>query len=644
MTAAAIPACVRARPRAGWIGVGTVTVFALLLGKLFWLQVVDGPRMKLVYEQQQKRPLPQTLVPVSLKAPLSEKPMRGTIMDRKGRVLAASYFVHRLYCDPSTWELPARAGEIETVASELPEILKAEGVRIDADKLAARLRRSRLDDGRPIREVLLASHVTPAARARLAETFRESGWHGLYFRDLVAREYPFGEAVAQVVGVVAESEDDGDGSVSGRTGLEWQLDALLTGRRGAFVGERDAKGRDLRFEDVFAIPPLGGAEVRLTIDAEISRFCLEALARNAKANPCVRSSAVVLSAKTGEILAAVSYPASPPAGPGFDAKNLALAAIGDSNEPGSTIKPFMVSWGIEKGYIRGDQTFDCGGPSGTTTFFSRTVTEYSVNPEPLTPAQILWRSSNIGATRIGLERLKLAGMFEALRAFHIADRPRAGLPNEAAGFFTPQKGDPERGLVGATESGAGVSFPRGYEIRLSPLALAAAYTTFANGGERLSTSVFKEVRVGARTIEAPPPQRTPVISRASCEYVREAMLQAYENPRGTAHSTARSTRYSAMGKTGTAQYMDKHVARGQQYNAWIIGMAPAMDPDDHEKTRDPEIVAVVVHHRVTARGKGTYTGGVVSGPVVKEIIERTLEYLGMEPDQPGPPPSEEEGR
>jgi cell division protein FtsI/penicillin-binding protein 2 len=189
-----------------------------------------------------------------------------------------------------------------------------------------------------------------------------------------------------------------------------------------------------------------------------------------------------------------------------------------------------------------------------------------------------------------------------------------------------------------------VSFPRGYEIRLSPLALAAAYTTFATGGDRLSATVLKEILVAGRSIAAPPSPRVHVLSPASCNYVREAMLQAYENPRGTAYSSARSARYSAMGKTGTAQYMDKHVARGQQYNAWIVSMAPAMDADDHTKTRDAEIVTVVVHHRVAARGKGTYTGGVVSGPVAKEIIERTLEYLGVEPDQPGPPPSEEEGR
>jgi cell division protein FtsI (penicillin-binding protein 3) len=641
----------KAKPRAAWVGVVVLTVFALLLGKLFWLQVIDGPRLRDLYERQQKRPQPQALVPVALKTPLEEKPPRGPILDRSGRVLASSYYDHRLYCNPSSFTAEAKteakrkelADQLEEVVADLPGLLAEEGVRVDAAALVKKLRRARTDEGRSIREVLLATKVTPAARRRLCDYFEEAGWGGLYFRDVVAREYPFGEAVAQVVGVVAESADDGDGAVSGRTGLEWQFDTLLTGRGGWYAGERDSKGRDFRFEDAYAIPPLGGAEVQLTIDAEISRFCLEALARNAKPNPCVRSSAVVLSARTGEILAAVSYPASPPRGAGFNAKNLALAAVGDSYEPGSTIKPFIVGWALEKGYIRGDQYFDCGGPSATTMFFNRTVTEYSVNPEPLTPAQILWRSSNIGATRIGLERMKLGGLFEAFRAFHIADRPKAGLPNEAAGYHTPQRADPARGIVAATDSGAGVSFPRGYEVRLSPLGLAVAYTAFATGGDRLSPTILKEFRVANRTIAAPPTERTPVLSHAASSYVREAMLQAFENPRGTAYSSARSARFSAMGKTGTAQYADRHVDRGRQYNAWIVGMAPAKDPFDPTKTRDPEIVAVVVHHRVSFRGKGTYTGGVVSGPVLKEIIERTLEYLGVEPDQPGPAEQEGEG-
>jgi cell division protein FtsI (penicillin-binding protein 3) len=631
------------RVRAAWIGVVVLTVFGLLLGKLFWLQFVDGPRLRRIYEQQQVRPLPQTLTPVGLRVPLAERPPRGAIVDRAGRPLATSYYEHRLYYDPSAWGpgIESHGCEFEDFAAELPGLLATEGIRVDAAELRKKLSRTKTAEGHAVREVLLARNVSPGARRRLAETFRDACWRGLYFRDQVARKYPCGETTAQIVGVVGESAEDSDGAVSGRTGLEWQLDALLAGRRGVLGGERDSMGREFRFDQSFVVPPLGGAEIQLTIDSEISRICLEALARNAKPHPCVRSSAVVLAAQTGEVLAAVSYPASPPEGPAFNAKNLALAAVGDSYEPGSTIKPVIVSWGLEKGYIRGDQLFDCGGADGIETFFNRTVQEYSINPQPLTPAQILWRSSNVGATRIGLERLRLPGLFEAFRAFHIADRPKSGLPNEAAGYYTPQRSDPERGVTGATESGAGVSFPRGYEVRLSPLGLALAYTTFATGGWRLEPTVIREVRVGGRVITPPPAKRTHVITKESCDYVRDAMLQAYENPRGTAYSSARSAKYSAMGKTGTSQYADKHTLRGAQYNAWIVGMAPAKDPGDASRTRDPDILVVVVHHRVANRGKGTYTGGVVSGPVVKEIIERTLEHLGVEPDQPAP--VEEEG-
>lgn len=626
----------RCRVRAAWAGALVILVLGSLLLRIFWIQIVEGPRLRKIYDQQQVRPIPQMLSNVSLKVPLTERAPRGAIVDSGGRVLASSYYAHRLYYDPTAWGSESHGCRWEDFVGELPNLLKAEGVRVDKAELTKKLEREKTRSGNPIREVLLARDVSPAARRRLAETFKDACWRGLFFRDQVARSYPFGESTAQVVGIVGESEEDADGAVHGRTGLELQLDALLAGRRGVHGGERDSMGREFRFEDVFVVPPLEGAEVRLTIDAEISRFCLEALAKNSKAHPCVRSSAVVLSARNGDVLAAVSYPASPPEGAGFSAKNLALAAAGDSYEPGSTIKPFMIGWALEKGVIRPDQHFECGGADGLETFFNRTVEEYSINPQALTPAQILWRSSNVGATRIGLECLKLRGMFEALRNFRIAEKPRCGLPNVAAGYFTPERADPDSGIIGATDGGAGVSFPRGYEIRVSPLALAAAYTTYATGGYRLEPRVIKEIDVGGRAIAAPPPTRRRILSQATCDYVREAMLQAFENPRGTAYSSARSAKYSAMGKTGTSQYADRHTIRGTQYNAWIACMAPAKDADEPSKTRDAEIVVVVVHHRVPNRGKGTYTGGVVSGPVAKEILEHTLEHLGIEPDQPVP--------
>jgi cell division protein FtsI (penicillin-binding protein 3) len=617
------------------VGVLVLALFALLLGKLAWLQTVEAPRLRAISERQRFRPVPESLAPVGLRVPLVERAPRGEILDRTGRTLAKSHFEHRLYFDPVAWERGVAGCAFEDFVEELPRLLRAEGVQVDARQVGRKLRQRRTADGRAVREVLLARDVSPGARRRLAETFKDACWSGLYFRDLVARKYPWGEATSQVVGVVGEAEDDADGAVAGRCGLEWQLDALLAGRRGVRGGERDSTGRELDFGAGFVLPPLEGATVTLTIDAEISRICLEALARNAKDHPCRRSSAVVIAPRTGEILAAVSYPSSPPEGPGLDARRLALAAVSDSYEPGSTIKPVVIGWALEKNRIRGDEAFECGGPDGSEVFHGRVVTEYSVNPEPLTPAQILWRSSNVGATRIGLERLRLPGLFEAFRTFRVASRPQSGLPNEAAGYHTPQKADSGRGLPGATDGGAGVSFPRGYEIRLSPLALAVAYTPFATGGFRVEPTVVKSVRVGDRTIEPPRP-RTRVLSERACGYVCDAMLEAFENPRGTAHGSARSARYSIMGKTGTSQYADRQVARGQQYNAWIVGIAPARADDAAGRPQDPEIVVVVVHHRVANRGKGTYTGGVVSGPAAREIVERTLDHLGIAPDQPHP--------
>ncbi len=629
---------------AAWIGVIVLLVFSGLICKLFFLQILRGDEFRTRALRQASKPTPVTLVPVSNAISLEERPVRGPIVDRAGRVLARSYYEHRLCFDPSTYiplpnAGPKRIAELDaakdSIVRELPALLRSVGQGVAAETVAEKIERTHTESGRVIQEVLLCRDVDPATQRLLSAAIEQRRWSGFNWRHVVARVYPYGETTAQVVGIVGESQDPkDDGRVAGRMGLEWQFDQILEGRRGVTDGERDARGHEFRFDTEFQVPPTPGAAVHLTIDAEIQRFCLEALEHNAKKNPCVRSSALVLDPKTGEILASVSYPASAPEGPGFNARYMPLAVASDSYEPGSTIKPVIIGWGLEKGYIRGDQYFECGGADGREVFYNRLVEEYSVNPQALTPAQILWRSSNVGATRIGLERLKLRGLFDAFAAFHVRSRPNSGLPLETAGYHTPEKSDPEHGIRGATESGAGVSFPRGYEVRVSPLGLATIYTTFANGGERVTPTVIRDVRYGGTIVRPPPPARERILSRATVDYIRNAMLQAYENPRGTAYSTARSTRYSAMGKTGTAQYQDKYTARGAQYNAWIVGMAPAKNPDNPTTTRDPDILVIVVHHRVANRGKGTYTGGVVSGPVLKEIVERTLEYLGVEPDQP----------
>lgn len=655
-------------PKTGrtFIAVSVLVLFGVVAVRATWLSVAFGEAKAAAVARQEPRANPPTARlaaaetrPLRVAVPMEARPRRGTIFDRTGRPLAISAWKHRLLFNPSLYDTGpieaaiAARGDTTPTASEqrrmdrmrkvrrdieyaLPRFLTAEKIRFDEKELLARVRGNRdPKTGKPIKEVVLARDVSPTSRRRLLEAFRlraeadkDLDWNGFMFDDVVFREYPWGAAVAQVLGMVAESPDPRDGGrVAGRSGMEWQLDRVLEGRPGQVLEERDGLNTPFRDEIAFATAPIQGGDVTLTIDAEIQRTLIDEMEKQAKEFPCAKASTVVLDARTGDILGIASWPSTTPYAKDFKAERLQLGAASDSYEPGSTIKPIVVSTALERGVIREDERFECGGADGTEFFLGRKVTEYSTNPSPLTAQEILWRSSNVGATRIGLHRLGLPGLFDAFGRFKLRGRPGSGLPHETAGWYTPQVAPKGSGLASATESGAGVSFPRGYEIRLSPLHLATTYTVFATGGDRVAPNIIREIRYGDSIIQPAPRVDRDVVGDSAVAYVAEGMRQVIENPRGTAHRTGFSQKYTMMGKTGTAQYADRDTARGTAYNTWFCGVAPA-----HE----PRIVVCTVFHKVIRTGKG-YTGGVISAPVARTVVERTLEIMGVPPDRETPP-------
>ena len=645
-----------------WLSFIVLSLFGLVGVRATWLHVfgIEAKACAIARHEPKANPPQSRLLaaesrPMRVAVPMEARPHRGTIYDRSGREIAVSAWKHRILFDPSRYDpTPILAairerGDTEPTRSErkaiakmekvkadimavLPSLLRAEGIKFNQADLQKRLQTTHdAATGKLLREVVLARDVSPTARRHLLEAFRareeldaQLEWRGFMFDDVVFREYPWGAATAQVLGIVAESPNPRDGGrVAGRSGMEWQLDRVLEGKPGQILEERDGLNTPFRSELAFATEPIQGGDVTLTIDAEIQRALLDEMEKQAKEFPCAKASTVVLDAHTGEILGIATWPSTTPYAKDFRADRLQLGAASDSYEPGSTIKPVVISTALERGVISETERFECGGADGTEFFLGRTVTEYSPNPSPLTAQEIIWRSSNVGATRIGLQRLGLPGLFDAFGRFKIRGRPGSGLPQETAGWYTPQTSQRGSGVSAATQSGAGVSFPRGYELRLSPLHLATTYTVFATGGDRVSPTIIKNIKYDNNVVTPPLRVDRDVVSKTTLDYVVEGMRQVIENPRGTAHRTGFSQKYTMLGKTGTAQYADKDTPRGSAYNTWFCGVAPASNP---------RIVVCTVFHRVIRTGKG-YTGGVVSAPVARNVIERTLEILGVPPDR-----------
>jgi cell division protein FtsI/penicillin-binding protein 2 len=150
--------------------------------------------------------------------------------------------------------------------------------------------------------------------------------------------------------------------------------------------------------------------------------------------------------------------------------------------------------------------------------------------------------------------------------------------------------------------------------------MARAYLTIARFGEQIEPMLISKVLTHDEILR-PEVRRTRVIGHRAAGVIGRAMRSVVENPRGTGHRM-RSERWYIAAKTGTGQD-DRDLGNGV-YNAWFCSFAPATDPE----------IVVVVHTQLKRHGSGPYTGGKVSGPPARKLIEKTLEHLRIPPDRP----------
>ncbi len=580
------------------------TIFCFLLVRLFMVQMRPASNIEGKADAQRFRR--ESRVGTAL----PEKAVRAELRDREGRLLAATWFEYDLVVDMVELLRGAdnraeRAGRLSRLSNATAKALSACGRKTEMRALATDLMKA-ANSQTPVRWLRLVKGMDP--KSQRAVEAAVVGTRGLRFEHRERRSFPYGAATAQVVGIVGENPKDAVGRVAGRTGVEFQLDRILAGEAGRLPLEKDAAGRELLPRWIAEAEPVPGGMVTLTLDAEIQRICMEVLEKSVGACKAEKGSAVVLSARNGEVLAACTWPSVDPEKLNAKtANNLNLGAFLDLYEPGSTIKPLFISWALQKGLVTMDTRFDCGGADGVHQFGPRLVREYHANPNPLTVREVLIKSSNVGAVRIGHERLGIDGEYEALAAFRMSGRLKVGYPSMPNNRYTPR--------AQAHSLYTPTSFPQGYEMMMSPLMMARMFLVFARGGEFMDPVLVLEASKDGRVIapdHSDPGRHVRVLDREVALSVRGALERVMEEGTG---KSARSSKYSIAAKTGTPK-----IGKTEVYNPIICTMAPV-----HE--RDPEIVVVVIHHHVRNRGPGTYTGGTVSGPPARDIIERTLEYM-----------------
>ena len=535
--------------------------FAATLVRAAWLQAVKADALDRLATSQHR----ETIV-VSAR--------RGTIYDRAGAELAVGRRATTVYANPKHVRNASRVAAV--VARDLG---------VDPVRVLALLR----DRSRGF--VYLARQADPSR----AERLRRRGLVGLGFAREERRVYPQRSVAAEVVGYAGLDN-------RGLAGIELERDRTLAGRNGSETIVRDPFGRTI---DVLEVDPVrNGHDVRLTLDTTLQRHVETVVAETRAAWAAKSATAVVLDPRTGEILAIAVEP-------GFDANRFGTTpddrkrnrAVTDTYEPGSTFKVVTLAAALETGMVE---------PSTPYTLpYSIRVADRVIHDaeergtQTMTVSEILSQSSNVGVITLalGLGREHLS---KWIARFGFGTPTGVDFPGESGGIVLP----PEK-WSGSTIG----NVPIGQGLAVTPLQMAAAYATIANGGEAIQPHLVARSAAGVAK-----PKHRRVISKRTAKRLTAMLRGVVERGSGTA---AQVPGYFIAGKTGTAAKPDP--LRGgyskSRYVSSFVGFVPASAP------RLVILVAV-------DEPRGTIWGGTVAAPAFSKIAQFALPYLEVQPDVP----------
>lgn len=547
--------------------------------RLFVLGMLAGLASVLVRTSQLKL-LPGPALRAAMDPRLStrsEPARRGDLVDTRGRVLATTTIGYRLFVDPT------RVQNMQTIAMDLAAVTGSEADEIDRKILAG---------GSPqyivIEDLLDDRQITSVRRADL---------RGVGIEPRQVRHYPQGDRAATIVGLVGFEH-------TGLSGSEHAFESMLSPRPGRLSYLRDVHRRTLWCEPDGFEPGSDGREVRLTLDLIVQEIAERRLAEAVTRSNAGGGRLVVLDCRTGEILAMCDLSTEPGQSPTKALRR--NRCVTDPYEPGSTLKPIIWAVATELGRADPAEIIPCPTDRPYRTPYGRSIRDAHY-AGPVSWRDVLVRSLNTGMAMVA-ERMTHTEMREAVTRFGFGQRSRCGVPGETAGLITPAAR-----WNNYTQSS--VSF--GHEIAVTPIQMARAFSVFARGG------TLPEVRILAGpTDEQGPPFRfvRQVCSPATASLVREALFEVMTEGSGR---HAQSRLYRLFGKSGTAQ-LPRPEGGGyfeDRYVSSFIAGAPL---------RDPRVVVLcVIDDPDRSRG---HWGARVAGPVVRDVIDETLVYLGVAPE------------
>jgi cell division protein FtsI (penicillin-binding protein 3) len=531
--------------------------FLLLLGRGFYLQVINNDFLQEKGDSRYRRDIEVSA-------------SRGKIVDRNGDMLAVSTPMK------SIWAIPGDARTMTAAQKQQLSALLEMSVRELDGKIASD------------KTFIFVKRQLPPETADRIAALKLPGIHQeLEYR----RYYPTGDMTAHIVGFTGVDD-------KGLEGVELAFQQSLLGHPGSRTVIRDRRGSIV--EDVGATkPPQDGKDVRLALDSKIQYLAYSNLKAAVESNNAKAGGAIVIDARSGEILALVNWPTyNPNNRHGLSGAQLRNRALTDTFEPGSVMKPFTAALALEKGKVRFDTIINTA--PGHLTIGSATISD--AHPHgALTVAQVIQKSSNVGTAKIALG-FQPKEMWEMFDGVGFGQVPNLGFPGEVTGRLRPWKA--WKPIEQATMS-------YGHGIAVSLVQLARAYTVFARDGELMPLSLTR--------LDDAPVRGINVFSPQTVREVR-AMLEMAVQPEGTAPK-ARVPGYRVGGKTGTAYKVEGGVY-AKKYVASFVGIAPISEP------------RLVVAVMIDEPSNGAHFGGDVAGPAFSQIMSGALRTMGIPPDAP----------
>lgn len=552
-------------------------ILCALIGRLVWLMIFDAE-----YYQELAQDLHEREREI--------KAARGEIVDRNGVVLATNRTVCTISVIHSQVGDPERV--IEVLSSEL-EMEESE-VREKVEKVSSMER--------------IRTNVDKETGDRI----RDYDLAGVKVDEDYKRYYPFDDLASRVLGFTG-------GDNQGIIGLEVKYEDYLKGTNGTILTVTDARGIELDGVAEDRIEPVDGQTLRVSLDYNIQAYCQQAAENVMEEKQAEVVSILLMNPQNGEILACVNVPEFDLNDPyelnnGVDADSLSdeelqdqlnqmwrNRCINDTYEPGSTFKIITASASLEEGVVSLDDTFFC---PGYRIVEDRKIRCHKVGGHGQeTFVEGIQNSCNPVFMDIGL-RLGSDRFYDYFEKFGLLKLTNVDLPGEA-GTIMHRKED-----IGTVEL-ATMTFGQSFQV--TPIQMAVTVSSIINGGTRVTPHVGMAVLdENGETVEAFDYETEDgIVSEETSETMQMLLESVVSEGSG---KNAYIEGYSIGGKTATSQTLPRSA---NKYISSFIGFAPA---------DDPQILGIVIIHDP----QGVYYGGTIAAPVLRDIYDNVLPYLGIE--------------